>query len=601
MAKDLVLDVIARKNSKELSLLADEFEKLSKQVDDSGKSMQKTTTFSKFLEDQIAKTKGQVRQLGQEFERTGNKDVFAALKGAEKNLKSLESLSKQVAKAVDTGFEEGSQKGIQFLGNAFGSLPPQAQVAVGAGIAGAIVLSSTAIGAAINGVLLAGVGLGGVATGVVAQLHDAAVQKAFDELKSTASGVLIDSTRAFAPVLVDAAHMFRDEFTRAEPVLEKAFDKLAPHAEKVFAGLEKFGEKAAPGFLEALDASGPILDELARDLPGLGAAFSTFFHSLSQGAGGARDGLHSLLAIVEGTVEGVGYLLEGLSKGYETLSAFGDFMSGDFAGAGARMAEVLHGGAKGADDLTRGLGGTARAAEAAAAGLQKMNGELSHLLGNQLSADQANAKFKEDLLSLRDNLDANSRSLADNSLAGLHNQDVIRGLIGDAQQARDAQIQMAGGANASKAAVDAANATYDNAIAAIEAMGVKAGLSKRDLDKLAGTYYVNVIEAISAINSSGLAQNVAPHDVNRYGSAGHRAGGGPVKLGQTYVVNEYGVETFTPAQDGYITPAGSGGGTDRFQIDLTLNGEKIRSILVDHGRRSGFRTVDELLPVGAAR
>jgi hypothetical protein len=82
MARDLVLDVIARKNSRDLSTLADEFDRLAKQTDDAGRKMHQTGTFSQFLDEQIAKTRVQVRGLREEFDRTGDKDVFAKLRGS---------------------------------------------------------------------------------------------------------------------------------------------------------------------------------------------------------------------------------------------------------------------------------------------------------------------------------------------------------------------------------------------------------------------------------------------------------------------------------------------------------------------------------------
>src|SRR5689334_11249948 len=103
MARDLVLDVIARKNSRDLSTLADEFERLAKRTDASGKKFGEFSSFSNYLEGQLYRTRVQVRELGQEFDRTGDKDVFAKLRGAQANLKSLERIKADLSKSIDDG------------------------------------------------------------------------------------------------------------------------------------------------------------------------------------------------------------------------------------------------------------------------------------------------------------------------------------------------------------------------------------------------------------------------------------------------------------------------------------------------------------------
>jgi hypothetical protein len=530
--------------------MAAEFEALKKSVDHTSDSMKKSTTFAQYLDRELVKQKDLVRALGQEFAKTGDIDVFKNLRAAEKDLKKLEKFTKEIAKATTTGIQTGAQDGAKTLSQAFADLPPQAQIGIGAAVAAGIVVAAAPIGAAINGVLLAGVGLGGVAAGVVGQLHDPLVEKAFSDLKTTSTDVLTASTKSFAPILVGAAHQFEDGIIKAEPKLEAAFDRLAPHAAAVFGGLERAGAAAAPGFLEALDASGPILDQIGQDLPGLGHAFSTFFHSIAGGAGGAKDAVHDLFIITEATTEAIGYTVEGLSKAFTIEEAFGELLRGDVGAAGQKLSDLVtntHAGADAAANLAGRFQDMAADGQLAAAALDRINGGLSTLIGNQLSVDQASDRFAEDLLNLTADLDAHSRSLDGNSAAGLHNRDVILQLIADAQQARDAQIQMAGGADASKDAVDKANTSYDAAIAKIEDMGQKAGLSKKDLDNLAGQYEVDVILAVNAINNSPLNQLTHAHDPNR-------ASGGPVAAGVPYVVGENGPELFLSATPGTIIP-----------------------------------------------
>src|SRR5574343_1478147 len=110
MARDLVLDVIARKNSRELGQLADEFDKVARKSDEAGHHLQQTGTFSQFLDKEIENTKVHVRELGDEFDRTGNKDVFAKLKGAQGNLRSLEGIKKSLTASLEQGAAAAAPK-----------------------------------------------------------------------------------------------------------------------------------------------------------------------------------------------------------------------------------------------------------------------------------------------------------------------------------------------------------------------------------------------------------------------------------------------------------------------------------------------------------
>src|SRR6266545_3269277 len=127
MSRDLVLDVIAKKSSRELSVLAEE------------------------------------------FERTGSSDVFGKLRGAQGNLRSLEKIKVDLTSALETGVKDaipvvedtlasGAQQGSRTFWTAFSSLPPQAQAAIIAALVGVVTVSAPVLGSALGGAIVAGVG-----------------------------------------------------------------------------------------------------------------------------------------------------------------------------------------------------------------------------------------------------------------------------------------------------------------------------------------------------------------------------------------------------------------------------------------------------------
>lgn len=91
-----------------------------------------------------------------------------------------------------------------------------------------------------------------------------------------------------------------------------------------------------------------------------------------------------------------------------------------------------------------------------------------------------------------------------------------------------------------------------------------------------------IVQAVTAAIGGGpvapIAANLGASAFDSYGSGGeggppHRAAGGPVEAGRTYKVGERGPETFTPRQDGYITPAAqtAAAATQAPQVHLQVN------------------------------
>lgn len=763
MAKDLVLDVVARKNSKDLEALALEFDKLAASVDNSNKSSQQSVKFSKFLDSQIAETRKQVQQLAQEFEKTGSADVFGQLRGAERNLNSLTRIRKQVVqftqagseakseitgldaelqrlstdfftltqdrlapaqaefaklsdrqktqaetvkileqryrdtgKALDgldlrrartdlerldeevrtsadslvnlgragtrgfgglvkevenlgrslvglkesapkpkdlsfgdfvrnealkartevdrlkgdltrgggvnifgdlkkaendlaglekigkevgidlaksvgdgiaTGGKEGAKTAASGLQGAFSSpvLGPILAGSIAGAVAVALPTALSLVGAAVIG---AG-GLGVIGLGIASQIKSAAVLNAFAELKHVAVTGLQEAGSAFTPVLVGGIKEAESALVGILPEIQQNLNKLALPASHLFEGITVFIRALGPGIDAISSAAVPFINVLAEELPQFGHALSQMLKDISAGAPGAILAFHDLFMVLDVTLVGLGKFIEVGEKTFAVLSIFAAARSGDFGKLAGDLAALQgqQAAAAGSSDsmsealkkLGINLGGVGGAAKDTTKSLANMSATIDGLIGKQLAFDLANDKFAADLLGLKDQLDKNSRSIDTNSLAGLHNRDVLIGMIGDAEQARQAAIDHAGGVNASKEAVDKANVAYQTAIDKLVGVASNAGISRDALNKLAGDYQINVLLAIDAVLKSGLAQSAGhPHDVNRYGSAGppKRAGGGSVMAGMPYVVGENGPELFLSDQSGMIIPNG---------------------------------------------
>ena len=73
----------------------------------------------------------------------------------------------------------------------------------------------------------------------------------------------------------------------------------------------------------------------------------------------------------------------------------------------------------------------------------------------------------------------------------------------------------------------------------------------------------------SAVGSAGAA------------IAGHKAAGGPVSGGSTYLVGERGPELFTPSGSGSITPNNAlGGGNQPINVTLQIDGDTLAQVML---------------------
>jgi hypothetical protein len=91
-------------------------------------------------------------------------------------------------------------------------------------------------------------------------------------------------------------------------------------------------------------------------------------------------------------------------------------------------------------------------------------------------------------------------------------------------------------------------------MAASKIAAVEAKLAR--LDGMSATVFINVVETTSSSNAQTV-HGYGSNAITNYGGgefAGAEALGGPVVAGSSYLVGEQGIEKFTPAQNGVITP-----------------------------------------------
>lgn len=544
------------------------------------------------LDARIKNTRGEVRKLAAEFEKTGDVEIFQKLGKTQGDLAALTRIRKNLAKSIGDGGKEGASTFASFfqggLINAFGSLPTELKVAVGEALVVAIVAASAPIGAAINGALLAGVGLGGLGLGIAGQINNPLVQGAFGQLGQDLSAKLTSSTGSFAKPLAASAHILDDALVGILDKLEPRFEGLSHLLEPLARGIAGLATTATPGFIKALEASEPILQEIADDLPELGDAFGRFFALIADGGEGAKDGINLLFLATETLVVGIGGIIAGLSHLYEWFLAPGKAIAdwyNDINNATEKMIVPLDRVKESSADAGEGmsrmggsveeLGATSgttaasvdymnRAVYNTADAADQANDAFGRLFGEMMSLDTANLKVAEDFRELGSALKKSNGDLSEGTEAGQRNRRMILGMVADLEQQREAAIAAG---NGTLEATQKANAAYLAQLQKLRAVAVAAGASTTAIDALIAKYQ-NLANQPN-INKSITLTTIYKTKGDKYGGAfeegapiGHgfdraRASGGPVTQGQPYLVGEQGRELFVPNTSGTIVDAAS--------------------------------------------
>jgi hypothetical protein len=198
---------------------------------------------------------------------------------------------------------------------------------------------------------------------------------------------------------------------------------------------------------------------------------SDFFDDISKGGREGGDALDFLIGTLAGAIRTIGLgigIAEAWFGVFEDISGLvGGLATGNFGLFTDRFM------AMGDDsDTTASLdqvGGRGGGLHCEAA--RDLSDAFDKAFGSTMNVDQAATRFASDLYGLKGALDSHTKAIDLNSAAGPHNREVIQGAIGDAKAHRDAMIAQAGGANASKAAIDAANASYETDIAKLRGHG----------------------------------------------------------------------------------------------------------------------------------
>jgi hypothetical protein len=493
--------------------------------DDTKQSTRNVTDLSRELES----TRAKLRDLGDEYKRSGKieLDHYRSLSG---ELRKLEQAKRDLDKLSGNN-GQGLLGGLlgKGLGGASGGLPAVGGLgsSLVTGIAAGAIAAAPAAGAAIAAAILAGLGTVGIGAGIALSLQDPRIQASAKQMGDYINARLhIDASSFQEPVLSALARLSAG-FDRFEPRLQRIFAGLAPEVDALAQGIVGLIDEAGPGLEHAFAASGPMIHEIAGDLPALGQAVGFFFDRVAAGGPGAIAFFHDLATVTEGTLGFLGLLTEGLSKLYEISSKYpvGGLVQllgnlNDGGDKAHRSLNLLHQDGQQAADTLNKVGSAA-----ASAGLQatlssddfsKLSAQISatattsdmlaakmsdKVLNATLGLDQATLGFAESQSRLSDSMKQNGLQLDIATSKGQANREAILGVVGANIRNYDAMI--AAGASATEAAI-----AYDANTASLEGQLRQAGLTQEAIDGLIGKYKGVPTNVDTQIATLGLTQAI---------------------------------------------------------------------------------------------
>lgn len=541
--------------------------------------------------------------------------LLGDLKRAKADLKELERVAKEV-KVPDfslAGVMGGGKKRWSIGKPEFGGLEGLKGMLI-PGLIGLGVAVSPAIGAMVSGAVVGAVGLGGIVGGVVAAAGDPKVKAAFSQFTQ---GITADDFGRQA--LVDPTIKGIAEISRAFDDLHigDALGKGADAVPILAKGIGDFARNLMPGFNLVMDQSTGIANIFADGLGNVGDATSDMLIDLMKSPG-TLEGLQLLFLATGDAIRFTGATLAWLGDGFDELNRVTAVLSGGMedlyfwfppvhdmlagindraealTGTGGTLVQTIHGIDQATALVNAGLDPFAAYLKDAGENAEFLNVKLSDLFGPQMDLDQATLKWKQDLLELKDSVKQHGTSLKDNTTDGLANQQMILGMIQDAQRMRDAML-------ANGQSTDTANKAYMDQVKVLQDLLVKMGFSKAAIDALVGEYKVDIF-VTTTYAYKGTPPSYNPGSKSFAQSevfGGFRAAGGSVEAGKGYIVGERGPEPFFPSTNGTIMPNSSlssmGGGKLQFTmvgtgdrlLDAILEGLRLR-IMANGGLEATF-------------
>lgn len=554
---DLILHVIEKTTGNALREGAGDLDHLAGSADDADGSMRNLGKGTGFVDSEIVRLRGHIRDLSAEIDRTGNTSLFKDLRADESSLRKFQNLAKTLTSVGQAGGKEFNKGFLSTLGDLGGNL----RGAIIPAVIGAAVALAPPLGGMIAGAVVGAAGIGGIAGGIAMASRDPQVQAAATEFGRDIVDEFFAGGDAFVQPILEGLDILRTGFRNLE--LDDAFKPLAESVPKLAEAFAGFATSMMPGLARAFEAAVPAVEVLADQLPRVGDALGDMFADISDGED-ALTGLRTILAVVEGTIRATGATIEFLSERWHDF--LGVLQSGagileDFVGPVAEDMGVLNDAlaimtgtsekvsaqyalipgrmqntADVAEHLSARFQDQAEAANLAFRRLSDLNKAYDDAVARQQDLMGASINFEEAIDDLTASFEDNGTSLDITKAKGRENMKVVQDAIREARNMRQATFEQTG-------SWTEANRVYNIAIGKLEGVARKAGISAAKLREMAGNYQINITQTTRFVNV-GSPPDLSRGGLGRLGPIASFAEGGWVQgpVGSPQIIQAHGGE-----------------------------------------------------------
>ena len=419
------------------------------------------------VDDKMVEVRRKVSDLGKEFLRTGDVDVYKKLKESRTVLAHLEKVKKEHERA-------GEDSGRSFASKFGSALKVSSKpIMIGVGAVSALALmegmgQTLAAGGAIG---VAGLG----AAIVISQKKE--MRLAGAELVDTLKQEFTRNAEPLVEPLLKSFTKIKDTFVGLGPQFKGLFADSAPAIKAVTDGLTGFIRGFLPGFREFIQESGPGLKAISEGVTQLGSDLGTAFSIMSGGSDEAGDGLKRLIEFMGDLTIVAAGVVRGVEEAGEWLGSLG-LLSGAI------------------DKISDKIGGEHNESTSQAADRQEVFGcALAHSAREMKGLTDAAMEYNQAALALADSdialqqaiddatqaIKDNGKTLDINTQKGRDNKSALLQIAGASLEAAQSVKEM-GGSQAS------ATRRLNDGYTAFVKAARGAGMTRTEADKLARSY-----------------------------------------------------------------------------------------------------------------
>jgi hypothetical protein len=500
-----------------IKLLGGEADGLKNKLNDVGPG---AVTSLQLIDKQLLATRDSVRKFAEDFNKTGSAESLAGLKAANREMRELAKLRKELTAALPQN-RQGPGLLSRLAGGLVGEFGGASNLDKGwqgllkaaltnpAAIAGAVA-AAAALGEAIGGALVTGIGLAGIGAGIALQLKDPRVQAALADFKTDLSTGFKGASASFAAPLARGVDILDQGYKKSLPGIQATFEKLAPLVTVLARGASGFLTNVTTGLEHVAVASGPLVRNFASWLPRFGGNLEDLFDAMAAHSAEAERGLN----LLEDTVSG---LTEAGAKAIPVLSKIGDVLSYvNSVGLAEHIGQLfgvdpsaIHGPGIGAlagqandfaaatRNLNTALGIQLGYWDRINTDLQKVAQNFDRVFNITLNTQQANDQLAGSFNNLSDSVAQNGDKFKGNSKEALANRDAVRQVEQAILAQRDATIAATGD-------TDAANAQYAAQQAALRKVLESYHLTTAEIDAMIGALAQVPDKVDTKVNTPGL-------------------------------------------------------------------------------------------------